>query len=1166
MFQRWKGSLDRVIAEEQARQKAASEQAGSGSSSGSPRQSSSVSRSNSAASAARKPRPKKQSQDVSKNDDGAANLDPAVFEAAFVIDDDEPSRANTPKPPSDDNAPQNGDGSDGGPVSGEAGSSTKTEGDGELAKDAEAGAEDDEQKPAPPPKSETPELPPDIRTKLRKLEKLEATYPELLRSYRIAHSRATSIEPFERALRENTPLTSIKDPTAFLEYLNQLNLKGDMIMEEFKRVSAEKDDFKKKCDAADKEIAELKEKVTSLEAAKSGEGEATAPGNQASTGESDRAQATTQTSPRPSDVKSPVQSVMGLFSPKQKPAEPSDAKDGDAEGTGEDFFSYDNEIPELQAEVASKNEEIEKLNILVNDLKSELATAKDNSAGLVENLEKATRELSETRDGAAMADSLQSQVDARNIEIKTLTERIEKLEAQLKDLQDQLQLEKAATATAIKEKDERLAETSALHSELESGLTKVTEAKAALDTRIVDLTTEIKALRQSKLENEQKIEELSAQVQATQAPPTPSTTAPSESLEVPAAAPQPSSSNKKKNKKKKKGGAAGTAPPAETTNNAGDTTPQPPATPIDGPSVSELQLEIASLKSDVEKKDEQIERLSKQRKTEEDLREEIETLRENILDIGDEHVQAKDKIKGLEAERKQLQERIAELEKELEQSSSSAQTNDKLQGEYDTMKKEFEDLKTKSSTLQSDLGAAQQLAQSRYRDLTELREVLQKAQPELKSLRQEAATLKSTKDELAAKVAELRAMEKREKELKTEVSRAQRLATDRETETKTLREKLTAETNAKLTLENAQRISGRDLRKAETEKIELSAKEEKATRELQRLQEEMSKLRPRVKELEDECAKLRKEADIAKEDAELKTSQYTNAQNLLGSMRDQTHELSIQLKESQGQAESLEEEISECRKLLGERTREAETMRRLLAEADERANSKSREMHERVEEAEKERDRFEHEMLSSSRRANRQTEELKQRIKELEKESKTLADEKDELEHKEREWRRRREELEAVEAKADEEVNEMRRTVNDLRATLDASEQQVRDAEKARNELRRSLDDYRIRHDKLAKELKIAQGKLAATGVNSPAAGSRGSMESQRSGGGNGAAAGAGGGGVDAVYLKTIMLQFLEQKDNKLRAQLVPVLGKLLRFDKADEQKWMAAVQQIGAR
>lgn len=123
----------------------------------------------------------------------------------------------------------------------------------------------------------------------------------------------------------------------------------------------------------------------------------------------------------------------------------------------------------------------------------------------------------------------------------------------------------------------------------------------------------------------------------------------------------------------------------------------------------------------------------------------------------------------------------------------------------------------------------------------------------------------------------------------------------------------------------------------------------------------------------------------------------------------------------------------------------------------------------------------------------------------------------------------------------------MRATVGNLRSTLDASEQQVREAEKAKNDLRRSLDDYRIRYDKLAKELKSVQARLGASGIGSPTATGRASMESSRSGSvGGGNAAGA----PDTVYLKTIMLQFLEQKDNKLRAQLVPVLGKLLRFDK----------------
>jgi hypothetical protein len=51
----------------------------------------------------------------------------------------------------------------------------------------------------------------------------------------------------------------------------------------------------------------------------------------------------------------------------------------------------------------------------------------------------------------------------------------------------------------------------------------------------------------------------------------------------------------------------------------------------------------------------------------------------------------------------------------------------------------------------------------------------------------------------------------------------------------------------------------------------------------------------------------------------------------------------------------------------------------------------------------------------------------------------------------------------------------------------------------------------------------------------------------------NGGTAGGHNGGSgtgDMMYLKTILLQFLEQKDGRLRAQLVPVLGKLLGFDK----------------
>lgn len=176
MFQRIKGAIDRTIAEEQAR--ARENPPGTTN----PRASSSVSRSNSAASVARRPKPKRSSQDAAKDADaGAANTDPAVFEAAFVIDDEEPSRTATPAPFSEVKNAGNGESKD--DTTAEGGEKGDT-GTGNTDKDPEKNGEVDGRKsegdrPVPPPKATTTttDLPPDVRAKLRKLEKLEKTYP-----------------------------------------------------------------------------------------------------------------------------------------------------------------------------------------------------------------------------------------------------------------------------------------------------------------------------------------------------------------------------------------------------------------------------------------------------------------------------------------------------------------------------------------------------------------------------------------------------------------------------------------------------------------------------------------------------------------------------------------------------------------------------------------------------------------------------------------------------------------------------------------------------------------------------------------------------------------------------------------------------------------------------
>lgn len=952
MFQRIKGAIDRTIAEEQARQKSLAEGVTPGSG-----------RRNDSSATVKRLRANKPSVDVSD----AANPDPAVFEAAFVIDDsDDMSRAASPRPPlpmKDVAAARE--------VSGEG----EGEGEGrsveENAKGSDEkgsrneghnGSPDREVADSSAPAATGPGLPPEIRQRLRKLDKLEATYPELLRSYRVAHKRATAIEPFEKALRENSPLVSISDPEALIEYLNQLNLRGDMVMQELKRVTADRDELKKK---------QLEEEVVSAQ----------------------------------------------------------EVKVADENGA---------DVAQLKADLAAKTSETKQLTMRIADLEKELTYSNEKMGEL------------------------------------------------------QAELAKADTTKSISKKI------------------------------IEDLQTQVATLQRDKTEAQSKMDELSKKLQ----PQSQSQTA---SAPAPAPAQQASGSSKKKGKKKKgKGGLATAAATDEATEPAAGSS-----------SVQSMEAEMANLRGEMQEKDSQIERLSKQRKTEEDLREEIETLQENLVNIGQDHVDAKEKIKALEDERASLTRQIEELESKM---SASKSADVPLRKDLDTLRNEFKELESKSSTLQSDLGAAQQLAQTRFKDLTELREVLQKTQPELKALRQESAELKTAREELTAKAKELKDAERRERDVKREVTRLQQLSADRETE------RVKAEGASRQQVEDVKRLAER---RAEADKIELSAKAEQLERELQKAQAEVNKLRPRVKELEEQLHKTRRERTAAQEECDFKAQQYSNAQALLSSMRDQTAEISTQLKEARSQAESVEEELGEVRRLLQERTREGETMRGLLADVNEQAEVRIQDMKTLMETAVEERERAENEASATARRTAREAETLRTKVRDLEHSVQSLTLERDTLSRSHQEWTIQKSQLEATTTSLTSEANESRTAATHLRTALAASESQLSDSQAQRHDLQRKLDELTQRYDAAMRDAKAAQARLASP--------SRASFDSVRSVNGGGVAA-------DTAYLKTILLQFLEQKDGRLRAQLVPVLGKLLKFDKADEAKWMVAVQHIDVR
>lgn len=144
--QRLKGAIDARIAEEQQRQKATQPTTPSRSNSA-PRRSSSRNLSPSTRTARGK------DADSSKTAPAGKGPDPSEFDPEFVIgeEEDQPSRAGTPRPK-------------------------------EKAQPTEAGAENGEAKEETPTADsdekpdKTPEIPPEVQQRLRKLDKLEPKY------------------------------------------------------------------------------------------------------------------------------------------------------------------------------------------------------------------------------------------------------------------------------------------------------------------------------------------------------------------------------------------------------------------------------------------------------------------------------------------------------------------------------------------------------------------------------------------------------------------------------------------------------------------------------------------------------------------------------------------------------------------------------------------------------------------------------------------------------------------------------------------------------------------------------------------------------------------------------------------------------------------------------
>ncbi|KAI4170821.1 MAG: hypothetical protein LQ343_004710 [Gyalolechia ehrenbergii] len=1186
MFQRLKGAIDSRIAEEQARQR-------------------SVLTSPPPSGPARKPSsraesPAKQSlrPTASSRPNGAVS-DPAEFEPEFVIDDsDVPSRSGTPR-----SAPARSESS----IKEPAREVTEEARDGE---ETHGKAIQDGQSAAPS------ELPTDIRMKLRKLEKLEGRYHELLRSYKVAHARVQTIDSFEASLRENTPLTSISDPHALAEYLNQLNLKDDMVVDELKRVSHERDTYKQQLSDAQKQATEAWDEVANFHKEKQCDGR---DGDQlrldtaVSPGVPPIEQSKAEHSPSET-VKSRTGSLPSLstFSPKPKPAESPVIKE-----SREDLFSYDDEIPRLQSELEDREEKIEELQSEVTRLKGDLAVTRESTQSMVQTLEEATRELNNLRDhrdrsatefeeqreaSRNLSDKLQGDLAATEAKLQEReataksekTDRLLELEQQLIQANEELEYFRVKA----RKSDEQVSETRTLQQKVTSLENEVTEARAAKEQSEKKFDTAaslLKTIRQELAENKQEYtdivngketleETLRERIRSLENPENKQSSSdaiveagsrggfPANALQAQNEAPGPATdaatTGKKKNKKKKKG-----ARVAGEQNQEPQLPPSEPAsigTPKADQGVSEITESAMMLKGELEKcrqqleeKDIALEKIRSKLKDQEDLKEEIESLRDDLINLGQEHVQAKDKAKELQAEKHALQDTVTSLEKDLAElqvkhDSNTASSNQ----EHQDLVVQFDDLKTKASALQTDLSAAQQVASSQFKELSDLRAMMQKVQPELNTLRSKVGELRSIKEAHDKKEADIKKLEARHEDMRTEIATLRRSLAERDAEIWNVNQKVIQESSSRSRAEDARNRAHEEVQRLEAEKRQATESLDKLSRDLGRARDEIANLKNKSKELEQQTTALKRDNEGLKDEIELKTVQHASAQSLMSSMRDQTTELAVQMKEARDRCDSLEEEVADAHRLLSERSREGETMRRLLADMEGKADARTREMKERMENAIEERDRAEDEASTAARRRARELDDLRNKVREAERSLKRAEDDKEELETAQREWKRRREELEHQSEQSTREAEEVRRAMGELRDALDESERQAREAEKQKVGLRKGLEETQHRLERLQKSNKSMADEIRTIqtaknrGIDSEAHSSRSSTDSAppraRLAGTSEAARPMtpSGQAMDFVYLKNVLLQFLEQKDKNHQKQLIPVLGMLLHFDR----------------
>lgn len=537
--------------------------------------------------------------------------------------------------------------------------------------------------------------------------------------------------------------------------------------------------------------------------------------------------------------------------------------------------------------------------------------------------------------------------------------------------------------------------------------------------------------------------------------------------------------------------------------------------------------------------------------------EELLVLREENKRLKDEVANLQDMVKSVGLDITSLQKKHFDLKNDWESLKSqhdiSLNQLSELEVEnkqlIDRLKESTESYETSISRLEVEVRGNAKLAKDRFDELSKANEFIAKLRKDqadltksvndLKHLNQElevsAGEEKTLRDKLESTSTSLKEAEHLVATLRLQAESAESSSSKLEIQITTLRQKIQR-------LERERNESQDSGKKLKQDFDVLATKKNSWDTERKKLLEELSDIRGLIK---------------------LQEAEKVNAESLAESLRKQSDELQMRLRETSDRCEALEEDLSDVHKHLQERIKECTTMRRLLSENQGSEEEKLSEATESIKLLTEERDKLENELVVASLKRSREIEDLRVKIKSMEESLSIASDDK----------RRHNFEIEELKVSSErskmqinldqQELEESRQVIEKLSKALEAAEVGIRESEKSNSVLRKVTEETQQKLERAQKnqktlidDLRVLQSenvKLQKTRSSVPVHQPSVTITNSPLRSDNNMASVL----VNLSYLKNILFAFLEHKDH--REEMVPVLSQLLHFEGNDQDRFWNA-------